>query len=46
MPDAEIQFTLNEFTHIDVYDDMVASAELKWKMILPGSKGIHKTYFH
>jgi hypothetical protein len=46
MPDADIRFEIDEFTHIDIYDNVVASVELKWKMFLPGSKGTHKTYFH
>lgn len=46
MPEAEISFITDDFSHIDVYDEVVASAELNWRMILPGSEGRHKTYFH
>lgn len=46
IPDAEIKFSVESFSHIDVHDGIVASVELNWIMFLPGSKGKHKTYFH
>ena len=46
MPDAEIKFIIENFSHVDIHDEFVASAELNWMMLLPGSKGRHKTYFH
>lgn len=46
MPDAEIAFIIDDFLHVDVHDNVIASVELTWRMILPESEGKHRTYFH
>ncbi|MBK5112254.1 MAG: nuclear transport factor 2 family protein [Candidatus Heimdallarchaeota archaeon] len=45
IPNPEIiKFTVNEIVHISVSQGVIASAEVKWQMVLPGSKGVHHTF--
>jgi len=45
IPNPEIiKFTITEIINISVFEGVIASAELKWQMILPGSKGNHHTF--
>ncbi|NHJ32094.1 MAG: nuclear transport factor 2 family protein [Asgard group archaeon] len=39
-----IKFTITEFINISVREGVIASAEIKWQMVLPGSGGIHYTF--
>lgn len=40
------EFVLDEVLHLSIYSDLIASVEVKWHMALPGSEGLHHTYFH
>ena len=43
---SKIQHVLDEVLHLSIHNNLVAAVEAKWHMILPGSKGLHHTYFH
>ena len=39
-----VKFTIDEILDIKCIEGCIASVELKWHMLLPGSKGIHHTF--
>lgn len=39
-----IKFTIDEIVSISTSEGVIASAEIKWQMVLPGSKGTHHTF--
>lgn len=39
-----IKFTIDEIISISTSEGVIASAEIKWYMVLPGSKGTHHTF--
>ena len=39
-----VKFQIDEIIQINVVEGLIANAELKWHMILPGSKGSHHTF--
>lgn len=43
---SKIQHVLDEVLHLSIYSNLVAGVEVRWHMILPNSKGLHRTYFH
>ncbi len=45
LPDPSIiQFKIDEILELKCIEGVIASVELKWHMLLPGSKGIHHTF--
>lgn len=45
LPNPEIiNFTIDEIIDIKCIEGVIASVELKWHMVLPGSKGTHHTF--
>ena len=45
LPNPEIiKFTIDEILQIRIYEGLIGSVELKWNMVLPGSKGNHHTF--
>lgn len=43
---ARFEFVLDEVLHFSIYSNLIASVEVKLHMTLPGSEGLHHTYFH
>ena len=43
---ARFEFVLDEVLHLSIYSNLIAAVEIKWHMTLPGSRGLHHTYFH
>ncbi len=39
-----IKFTIDEIISISTSEGVIVSAEIKWQMVLPGSKGSHHTF--
>ncbi|MFW9916751.1 MAG: nuclear transport factor 2 family protein [Candidatus Thorarchaeota archaeon] len=44
-PDFYVNFQVNEIKHVAVHD-VVASAEVDWKMEMPMARGFHSSFFH
>lgn len=45
LPDPSIvKFKIDEIIELKCIEGCIASVEMKWNMILPGSKGIHHTF--
>jgi hypothetical protein len=40
----DVKFTVDEIINIKCIKNVIASVELKWHMVLPGSKGTHHTF--
>ena len=39
-----IKFTIKEIVQVSCYQNIIGAVELKWQMVLPGSKGTHHTF--
>ena len=44
--DYELTIEIDDMRHIVVYDGLIASAEVKWRMVMPDSWGEHCSYYH
>lgn len=44
--DFTMTIEIDDMSHIAVYDALIASAEVKWRMLMPDSWGEHCSYFH
>ena len=46
MPDFKISFKLDEIEQIKVYDDLIASVHVRYRMLLPAGYGQHRCFFN
>ena len=44
--DSELSIEIDDMHHIVAYDTLIASAEVKWRMVMPDSWGEHCSYFN
>ena len=46
MPDIQVKFVIDEIEQVAVYDDLIASVHVRWRMIFPEGYGRHRTFFN